>query len=187
MFHILYLIIFLTFSFNSIAQQNGVDIKNYCLDRTCTNPIKELKISNFSFKTRNCETKDYRKCLVWFGTKKNSKRISWVKYYRIINGPIPNKPSCLRGKPVWFQDLPFPRKQEKSNYLEIFKNLNYQHREKMYFHRSPIATFNYFSSSDKSIGVLVHSKNFKGIEKNKIFIFNTENDDMKIIEPICNK
>ena len=70
MFHILYLIIFLSFSFNSFAQQNDVNIKNYCLDRTCTNPIKELKISNFSFKTRNCETKDYRKCLVWFGTKK---------------------------------------------------------------------------------------------------------------------
>ena len=50
MFHILYLIIFLSFSFNSFAQQNDVDIKNYCLDRTCTNPIKELKISSFPSK-----------------------------------------------------------------------------------------------------------------------------------------
>ena len=96
-------------------------------------------------------------------------------------------PSCLQCKSIWLKDLPFPRKQKNLNYLKTFKNLNYQHREKMYFHRSPIETFNYFSSSDKSIGILVHSKNFKGIEKNKIFIFNTENDDMKIIEPICKK
>ena len=37
----------------------------------------------------------------------------------------------------------------------------------MYFNEPIIKTFNYFSQSDKSLGVLVQSKNFKGIEKNK--------------------
>ena len=66
---------------NSFAQNNTLDIDKLCLGNTCTKPIKEFKISNFFFKTRNCETKDYRKCLLWFGNKGNKVKISWVKYF----------------------------------------------------------------------------------------------------------
>ena len=96
MIKILLLITIFVISNNSFAQNNTVDIDRLCLDKTCTKPIKEFQISNFFFKTRNCETKDYRKCLLWFGNKGKKVKISWVKYYRIINGPIPTKSTCIK-------------------------------------------------------------------------------------------
>ena len=146
----------------------------------------EFKISNFFFKTRNCETKDYRKCLLWFGNKGNKVKISWVKYYRIINGPIPTKSTCIKGKPVWFQDIPFPNNKDLNiNILKFFRKFNYQNKEKMYFNEPIIKTFNYFSQSDKSLGVLVQSKNFKGIRKKQIYIFDTEGDNFEVVKPLC--
>ena len=96
MIKILLLMIIFVLSNNSFAQNNTVNIDKLCLGKTCTKAIKEFKISNFFFKTRNCETKDYRKCLLWFGNKENKFIISWVKYYRIINGPIPTKSTCIK-------------------------------------------------------------------------------------------
>ena len=66
MIKILLLITIFVISNNSFAQNNTVDIGRLCSSKTCTKPIKEFKISNFFFKTRNCETKDYRKCMLWF-------------------------------------------------------------------------------------------------------------------------
>ena len=121
MIKILLLITIFVISNNSFAQNNTVNIDKLCLGKTCTKPIKKFQISNFFFKTRNCETKDYRKCLLWFGNKKNKVKISWVKYYRIINGPIPTKSTCIKGKPVWFQDIPFPNnKDQNTNILKFF-------------------------------------------------------------------
>ena len=55
----------------------------------------------------------------------------------------------------------------------------------MYFNDQIIKTFNYFSQSDKSLGVLVQSKNFKGIEKKQIYVFDTEGDNFEVVKPLC--
>ena len=124
--------------------------------------------------------------MVWFGTKKNSERISWVKYYRIINGPIPNKPSCLQGKPVWFQDLPFPDKSTKNfEGIKTLKQLNFQNKEKIYYNRPANESFNFFSSRDKSFGILINKRDRKGKKKNNIYIFDIETEKMEIIESKC--
>ena len=186
MIKILITILIFVFSYNSFAQNDAIDLKKICLGKSCTKPIKEFKISNFFFKTRNCETKDYRKCLLWFGNKENKVKISWVKYYRIINGPIPTKSTCIKGKPVWFQDIPFPNNKDRNiNILKFFRKFNYQNKEKMYFNDPIIKTFNYFSQSDKSLGVLVQSKNFKGIRKKQIYVFDTEGDNFEVVKPLC--
>ena len=55
----------------------------------------------------------------------------------------------------------------------------------MYFNDPIIKTFNYFSQSDKSLGVLVQSKNFKGIRKKQIFVFDTEGNNFKTVKSLC--
>ncbi len=56
MIKILITISIFVFSYNSFAQNDAIDLKKICLGNSCTKPIKEFKISNFFFKTRNCET-----------------------------------------------------------------------------------------------------------------------------------
>ena len=55
----------------------------------------------------------------------------------------------------------------------------------MYFNDPIIKTFNYFSQSDKSLAVLVQSKNFKGVRKKQIYVFDTEGDNFKVVKPLC--
>ena len=71
------------------------------------------------------------------------------------------------------------------NILKFFRKFNYQNKEKMYFNDPIIKTFNYFSQSDKSLGVLVQSKNFKGIRKKQIYVFDTEGDNFEVVKPLC--
>ena len=120
--------------------------------------------------------------MLWFGNKGNKVKISSVKYYRIINGPIPTNSTCIKGKPVWFQDIPFPNNKDLNiNILKFFRKFNYQNKEKMYFNDPIIKTFNYFSQSDKSLGVLVQSKNFKGIKKNKSMYLTPKGIILKLL------
>ena len=90
------------------------------------------------------------------------------------------------GQPIWFQDLPFPNKSTK-NYkgIKTLKKLNLQNKEKIYFSRPTNQHFNFFSSKDKSFGILISKKNLKGNNKNLIFIFDVESEKMKKIETKC--
>ena len=181
-----FLFILLILYNNSSLGKKLDDIKSYCINNTCSKVIKKINVGKFYFKARNCETKDYRKCQIWFGTPNNKLRAGWVKYYRIINGPIPIKSTCIKGKPVWFQDIPFPNNKDLNiNILKFFRKFNYQNKEKMYFNEPIVKTFNYFSQSDKSLGVLVQSKNFKGIRKKQIYVFDTEGDNFEVVKPLC--
>ena len=109
-----------------------------------------------------------------------------MKYYRIINGPIPLKLNCVMGQPIWYQDLPFPDKYTK-NYEGIFtlQELNFQNKEKVYFNRLANETFNFFSSRDKSFGILISKRDRKEKMKNNIYIFDIESEKMKKIETEC--
>ena len=104
----LFLFIFLLLYNNSSLGKKLDDIKSYCINNTCSKVIKKINVGKFYFKARNCETKDYRKCQIWFGTPKNKLRAGWVKYYRLINGPMPLKLNCIMGQPIWYQDLAVP-------------------------------------------------------------------------------
>lgn len=171
--------------YSTIANGDINAAKFFCKKNKCTHSIKKLKISNFFFKSKNCETKDYRKCFISFGNKKQTVKISWVKHYRILNGPVPSNPICYEGKLVWFSDLDFLNKGEQINHLKFIKKLNYQNKEKMYFNKAVNQTFSYFSDADKSVGIFVNSKNFNGIKKNTLFIFDTEEKQMKILNSFC--
>ena len=50
------------------------DIKSHCINNKCLKVIRKNNVAKFYFKARNCETKDYRKCQIWFGTPKNKPR-----------------------------------------------------------------------------------------------------------------
>ena len=109
-----FLFILLILYNNSSLGKKLDDIKSYCISNTCSKVIKKINVGKFYFKARNCETKDYRKCQIWFGTPNNKLRAGWVKYYRIINGPMPLKLNCIMGQPIWYQDLPFPNEFTKN-------------------------------------------------------------------------
>ena len=163
------------------------DVRKYCPKKRCTDVIKTINVGQFYFKARNCETKDYRKCQIWFGTAKNRYKEGWVKNYRIINGPLPLKLKCFKGQLVWFQDLPFPKASSKNDdVLKTLEKLSLQNKEKIYFKRSANEHFNFFSSRDKSFGILINKKDKKGFMKNVIYIFNIENEKMKKIYNKCN-
>lgn len=175
------------FYVNSVLGNNKItNIENYCSKYHCTKIIKKLNVGKFYFKSRNCETKDYRKCQIWFGTPKNKFRISWVKYYRIINGPFPLNLPCYKGKPAWFNDIPFPKESSKDpSVLNMLKKLNFQNKEKVYYKYPSNKYFNFFSNKDKSFGILVNKKKPKKSYINNIYIFNTQTEEMKLIETKC--
>ena len=105
MFKVYFVIVLLSYNFSSFSEEL-YDIKSYCKNNSCSKVIKKINVGKFYFKARNCETKDFRKCQIWFGTPKNKLRAGWVKYYRIINGPMPLKLNCIIGQPIWYQDIP---------------------------------------------------------------------------------
>ena len=142
----LFLFILLLLNNNFSLAKKLDDIESYCINNTCSKVIKKINVGKFYFKARNCETKDYRKCQIWFGTPKNKLRAGWVKYYRLINGPMPLKLNCIMGQPIWYQDLPFPDKFTK-NYegIKTLKDLNFQNKEKIYFKRPANEPFKFFS------------------------------------------
>lgn len=183
------LLIFIILIINSntvLGNNKKIKVKNYCTKYHCTKIIKKINIGKFYFKSRNCETKDYRKCQIWFGTPKNKFTANWVKHYRIINGPIPLYLPCYQGKPAWFNDIPFPIEFSKSfDFINILKKFNFQHKEKVYYNNPSNKTFNFFSTTDKSFGILVNKKKPKGSYINNIYIFNTQTEEMKLIETEC--
>ena len=185
MFRLFLFILLFLYNSSSLGKKLD-DIKLYCITNTCSKVIKKINVGKFYFKARNCETKDYRKCQIWFGTPKNKFRAGWVKYYRIINGPMPLKLNCIIGQPIWYQDIPFPDKFTK-NYkgIKTLKELNFQNKEKIYFYRPSNGTFKFFSSRDKSFGIIVSKRNRKGEKKNNIYIFEVESERMKKIESEC--
>ena len=185
MFKIYFVIVLLSYNVSSFSEEL-YDIKSYCKNNSCSKVIKKINVGKFYFKARNCETKDYRKCQIWFGTPKNKLRAGWVKYYRIINGPMPLKLNCIMGQPIWYQDMPFPDKYTK-NYegIKTLKELNFQNKEKIYFNRPANEPFKFFSSRDKSFGILISKRNRKGEKKNNIYIFDTESEKMRKIESKC--
>lgn len=171
---------------NKSFSESFKNIRKYCSDNRCTKVIKKINVGKFYFKTRNCETKDYRKCQIWFGTPNNKLRAGWIKYYRIINGPLPLELKCISGQPIWFQDIPFPEKLTKEyEGIKTLKELNLQNKEKIYYNRPANEHFKFFSNRDKSFGVLINKRNPKGSKKNDIYIFNIENEKMKKIEIKC--
>jgi len=182
----LYLFIFFLFYYYPSFSKKLDDIKSHCINTTCSKIIKKINVGKFYFRARNCETKDYRKCQIWFGTPKNKLRAGWVKYYRIINGPMPLKLNCIMGQPIWYQDLPFPDKFTK-NYegIRTLIELNLQNKEKIYFNRPANEPFKFFSSRDKSFGLLISKRDRKEKNKNNIYIFDTESEKMKKIESEC--
>ena len=185
MFRLYLFIIFLIYSHPSYSKKLD-DIKLHCMNNTCSKVIKKINVGKFYFKARNCETKDHRKCQVWFGTPNNKFRAGWVKYYRIINGPMPIKLNCIMGQPIWYQDLPFPDKFTK-NYegIKTLKELNFQNKEKIYFKRPANEPFKFFSSRNKSFGILISKRDRKEKKKNNIYIFDIESEKMKKFETEC--
>ena len=182
----LYLFVFL-FLYNNTSFSEKLDnIRSYCTDNTCSKAIKKINVGKFYFKARNCETKDYRKCQIWFGTPKNKLRAGWVKYYRFINGPLPLKLNCIMGQPIWYQDLTFPNELTK-NYegIKTLKDFNFQNKEKVYFNRPANETFKFFSSRDKSFGILFSKRDRNEKKKNNIYIFDIETEKMRKIETEC--
>ncbi len=183
----LFLFIFLLLLYNNSSLGKKLDdIKSYCINNTCSKIIKKINVGKFYFKARNCETKDYRKCQIWFGTPKNKLRAGWVKYYRIINGPMPLKLNCIMGQPIWYQDLPFPNEfTENYKGIKTLKELNFQNKEKIYFNRPANEPFKFFSSRDKSFGILISKRDRKEKKKNNIYIFDIESEKMRKIESEC--
>ena len=180
----LFIILFL---YNSSSSGKKLeDIKSHCISNTCSKVIKKINVGKFYFKARNCETKDYRKCQIWFGTPKNKLRAGWVKYYRLINGPMPLKLNCIMGQPIWYQDLAFPNEFTK-NYrgIKTLKEFNFQNKEKVYFNRPANETFKFFSSRDNSFGILFSKRDRNEKKKNNIYIFDTETEKMRKIESEC--
>ena len=141
----LFLFILLLLIYNNPSLGKKLDdIRSYCINNTCSKIIKKINVGKFYFKARNCETQDYRKCQIWFGTPKNKLRAGWVKYYRLINGPMPLKLNCIMGQPIWYQDLTFPNELTK-NYkgIKTLKKFNFQNKEKVYFNRPANETFKF--------------------------------------------
>ena len=181
------LILFILLLYNNSSLGKKLDdINLYCIKNTCSKVIKKINVGKFYFKARNCETKDYRKCQIWFGTPKNKLRAGWVKYYRIINGPMPLKLNCIMGQPIWYQDLPFPNEfTENYEGIKTLKELNFQNKEKIYFNRPANEPFKFFSSRDKSFGIIFRRSDIMGTKKNNIYIFDIETEKMKKIESEC--
>ena len=99
---------------------------------------------------------------------------------------MPLNLNCIVGQPIWYQDLPFPDKFTK-NYegIKTLKDLNFQNKEKIYFNRPANEPFKFFSSRDKSFGILISKRDRKEKNKNDIYIFDIETEKMRKIESKC--
>ena len=99
---------------------------------------------------------------------------------------MPLKLNCIMGQPIWYQDLPFPDEFTK-NYegIETLRELNFQNKEKIYFKRPANEPFKFFSSRDKSFGIIINNNYGKRKRKNQIYIFDTESEKMQKIESEC--
>ena len=99
---------------------------------------------------------------------------------------MPLNLNCIMGQPIWYQDLPFPDKFTK-NYegIKTLKDLNFQNKEKIYFKRPANEPFKFFSSRDKSFGILISKRDRTEKNKNNIYIFDIETEKMRRIESQC--
>ena len=99
---------------------------------------------------------------------------------------MPLNLNCIMGQPIWYQDLPFPDKFTK-NYegIKTLKGLNFQNKEKIYFKRPANEPFKFFSSRDKSFGILISKRDRTEKNKNNIYIFDIETEKMRRIESEC--
>ena len=136
------------------------EIINYDIEKIVENGV-EYEISPSISLIESGET-------LLLASAKNKFTANWVKHYRIINGPIPLYLPCYQGKPAWFNDIPFPLEFSKSfDFINILKKFNFQHKEKVYYNNP--------SNKTKP----------KGSYINNIYIFNTQTEEMKLIETEC--
>ena len=74
-----------------------------------------------------------------------------------------------------------------ANIRKVHENLiaSKQNKEKIYFNRPANEPFKFFSSRDKSFGILISKRDKKEKNKNYIYIFDIETERMRKIESEC--
>ena len=172
----------LTIAVASAAEkQSSPDV---CRDRSCSAPVTKLKVGKFSFSANLYDEKpfgggridckdNYCQFDLKFGVPGNMIKYSaGSESYRIINGPLPLRLTCIDGLPRGFADL----SEEAAGY----ERARIGHRA--YYNNPPNQTFSFFSKRPTSIGVLIAMWGATGHGVSTIYVFDTETGKMSKTE-----
>ena len=93
--------------------------------------------------------------------------------------------SILKQETVKQKTIESAKFTENYEGIKTLKELNFQNKEKIYFNRPANEPFKFFSSRDKSFGILISKRDRKEKKKNNIYIFDIESEKMRKIESEC--